>query len=217
MIEVVSDVVCPWCFIGKRRLTKALALLGRADEPVRWKPFQLNPGAPREGFERAPYRTRKFGSAEFAQQLEDRVVEAAREEGLELRFDRVTSIPNSFDAHRLIRLAQGAGLQDQAVEALFQAYFMEGQDVGDPSVLLAVAASIGMSAPEVVEMLAGQAGAAEVRAEEEEARRRGVSGVPTFFVNGEPVTSGAHPAPLLASFLGTALGQGESRGAGGAS
>lgn len=201
MIEVVSDVVCPWCFIGKRRLEKALALLGRADVPVRWKAFQLNPGAPREGMERASYRARKFGSAEVARQLEDQVAEAARDESLDLRFDRIARVPNSFDAHRLIWLAGREGVQDRAVESLFRAYFMDGQNVGDPAVLLSIGAEVGLSAPDVVEMLAGDLGADTVRAEEAEARARGVSGVPAFFVNGEPVTSGAHPPPLLASFL----------------
>src|SRR5438105_5022219 len=117
MIEVVSDVVCPWCFIGKRRLAKALALLGRPDAPVRWKPFELNPGMPPAGAERRAYRTRKFGSAVFAQQLEDQVAAAGAQEEIGFRFDRIERVPNTFAAHRLIWLADGAAVQDAVVES----------------------------------------------------------------------------------------------------
>src|SRR5215467_7510998 len=104
-IEVVSDVVCPWCFIGKRRLEKALVLLDRRDIEVRWTAFELNPGMPKEGMDRAAYRTRKFGSIEYSRQLEARVIAAGAEEGIDFQFDRIARTPNTFDAHRLIWLA----------------------------------------------------------------------------------------------------------------
>src|SRR6185295_15077871 len=115
-IEVVSDVVCPWCFIGKRRLERALALLGKQDIPVCWKPFQLNPNAPKEGMNRKEYRARKFGSLEYAKQLEDRVAAAGALEDILFRFDRIERTPNTFDAHRLIWLATD---QSAVVEKLF--------------------------------------------------------------------------------------------------
>jgi len=186
-------------------LEAALGLLNRKQVEVRWKAFELNPDMPREGMNRAEYRERKFGS-DMAGQLEERVTEAARHEGLELRYDRIARVPNTFAAHRLIWLAGRDGVQDAVVESLFRGYFIEGVDVGDPAVLLRIGADAGLPAPLVVDLLAGGAGADEVRAEEAAARDAGVTGVPTFFVDGAAVTSGAHPAELLASMLGPALG-----------
>jgi predicted DsbA family dithiol-disulfide isomerase len=191
-IEVVSDVVCPWCFIGKRRLGKALALLDRQDITVRWKPFQLNPNAPREGWNRKEYRAKKFGSLEYAKQLEDRVAAAGASEDIAFRFDLIERTPNTLDAHRLIWLASN---QDAMVERLFQAYFLAGKDIGDPEVLKHLAEENG------IDLFKGDEGRNEVVAEESGARAHGVNGVPTFFVDGTPVTSGAHPPELLAQML----------------
>ena len=134
-IEVVSDVVCPWCFIGKRRLEKALALLDRQDATIRWKPFQLNPTTPKEGMDRQAYRIRKFGSLAYSQQLEARVAAAGAEEGIEFRFDQIKRTPNTLEAYRLIWFAgreQGQDgrnvltVQNVVVENLFRAYFLDG-------------------------------------------------------------------------------------------
>jgi len=198
VIEVVSDVVCPWCYIGKRRLEKALALMGREDVAVHWKAFELNPDAPPEGLDRREYRIRKFGSLEYSGQLEARVAAAGAAEGIAFRFDRIPRVPNTFNAHRLIRLADREGAQNAVVERLFRAYFLEGENVGDPAVLRRIGQECGIHTE-------GEEGAGEVRAELREARARGVQGVPTFFIEGRAVTSGAHPAELLASFLGEAL------------
>ncbi|MEO8129289.1 MAG: DsbA family oxidoreductase [Bryobacteraceae bacterium] len=202
IIDVVSDVICPWCFIGKRRLEKALALLGKQQTEVRWKPFQLNPNAPKEGMDRKQYRIRKFGSAATSQQLEERVAAAVAAEGIHFRFDDISRTPNTFDAHRLIWLAGETGQQDTLVEKLFQAYFLEGKDIGSPQVLSEVAGSIGLGAAEI---LNGDEGGEAVAMEEENARRRGVNGVPSFFVDGSPLTSGAHPPELLAQMLSPIL------------
>jgi len=207
VIEVVSDVVCPWCFIGKRRIEKALALVGRKDVRVHWKPFQLNPDAPKEGMNRAAYRARKFGSLAYAQQLETHVVEAGAEEGIGFRFDRIERVPNTLDAHRLIWLAGQDGGQDAIVENLFRAYFIDAEDVGKREVLQKIGVQSGLDAGRVEQFLAADAGRSEVIAEEGEARKRGVSGVPTFFVNGQPVMSGAQKPDLLASVLAPVLGQ----------
>jgi predicted DsbA family dithiol-disulfide isomerase len=204
-IDVVSDVVCPWCFIGKRRLEKALTLLGRPAPQIRWKAFQLNPDAPKEGINRQAYRARKFGSLAYSQQLEARVAEAGMEDGIEFHFDRIERTPNSFDAHRLIWLAGREGVQNEAVENLFRAYFIDAEDVGNSSVLTRIGTESGLDAGAIEELLRGDLGASEVTADERQARAHGVSGVPTFFVDGDPIASGAQKPELLASVLGPAL------------
>jgi predicted DsbA family dithiol-disulfide isomerase len=205
VIEIVSDVVCPWCFIGKRRLEKALRSLNRTDVRVRWRPFELNPGIAKEGVDRTQHRIRKFGSLERARQLEAQVAAAGAGEGIEFHFDRIKTTPNTFDAHRLVWLADQGGLQDGLVERLFHAYFIAGEDVGNREVLRRIAGESGLDASAVRQVLEGGLGTEEVSTYERETRAMGVSGVPTFFVDGTPVTSGAHPAPILASMLGQAL------------
>jgi len=206
VIRVVSDVVCPWCYVGKRRLENALELLGRKDIAIQWTAFQLNPNAPLQGWNRREYRTAKFGSAEVSARLEARVAEAGKQEGIDFRFDRIEKTPNTFEAHRLIWLAGREGLQDAVVEKLFRAYFIDGQNVGDRAVLRAVAIGSGLDVTQVDGLFATDSGVVEVTRDEEEARTAGVSGVPTFYLNGEALTSGAHPAPLLAGMLAPALG-----------
>jgi predicted DsbA family dithiol-disulfide isomerase len=215
-IEVVSDVVCPWCFIGKRRLERALALLRRQDVAVSWKPFQLNSSAPKEGMDRQAYRIRKFGSLDYSRQLEARVAAAGIEDGIEFRFDRIKKIPNTFEAHRLIWFAgrepssgrniQDYGVQNIVVENLFRAYFIDAEDVGDTEVLKKIGAESGLDRDRLERLFAAGLGSGEVTTEENRARVRGVSVVPTFFINGEPVTSGAHKPELLAAVFGSALG-----------
>lgn len=207
VIEVVSDVVCPWCFIGKRRVEKALALLKRKDVRVHWKAFELNPDAPKEGMQRAAYRAQKFGSLAYAQQLEAHVVAAGAEDGIGFRFDRIERVPNTFDAHRLIWLAGREGIQDGMVENLFRAYFIDAEDVGKPEVLQRIAVQSGLHSGRVEEFLAGDSGRSEVLEDERHARAQGVNGVPTFLVNGQPVMSGAQKPDLLASLLAPVLGQ----------
>jgi predicted DsbA family dithiol-disulfide isomerase len=204
-IEVVSDVVCPWCLIGKRRLEKALVLLGREDVQIRWRPFELNPDAPKGGYDRQAYRARKFGSKEYAQQLEARVAQAGAEDGILFRFDQIARVPNTFDAHRLLWRAGQQGVQNALAENLFRAYFIDAQDVGDTRVLAAIGTQSGMDPAGVEELLSSDLGSAEVRAEERQARARGVSGVPSFFIDGVPITSGARHPELLAADLGPAL------------
>ena len=207
VIEVVSDVVCPWCFIGKRRLEKALALVGRQSTQVHWKAFELNPQAPKEGMDRQAYRARKFGSTAYAKELEARVIEAGSEEGIEFRFDRIERVPNTLDAHRLIWLAGREGSQDAIVESLFHAYFIDGRDVGNCDVLRNIAVGSGLDAAKVDELLSTELGKREVFDEEGEAHTRGINGVPSFFLGGVPVMSGAQKPEMLASALGSALAQ----------
>jgi predicted DsbA family dithiol-disulfide isomerase len=205
-IEVVSDVVCPWCFIGKRRLEKALVLAGRESAHIHWKAFELNPQAPKEGLDRQAYRTRKFGSAAYARELEAHVTQAGAEDGIEFRFDRIERVPNTLDAHRLIWLAGRDGSQDAIVENLFRAYFIEGRDVGSSGVLRDIAAGSGLNAAKVDELLSTDLGKREVLDQEREGHAHGISGVPSFLVGGVPVISGAQKPEILASAFGAAFG-----------
>ena len=197
-IDVVSDVICPWCYIGKRRLEKALSIVNLSTE-VRWLPFQLNPGMPHGGMPRSEYRTAKFGSAERAKSLDARVAAEGAGEGISFAFDRIQRTPNTAAAHRLIALAQKQGAGAQIVDALFKAYFEEARDIGDAGVLGEVAASLGVRGWP-------QAGdAAEVAALEDKMRGQGISAVPTFVFNRRLGVSGAHPPETLAVAMREAL------------
>ncbi len=193
-IDIVSDVICPWCWIGKRHLEAALAELSREGLhfAVRWRPFQLNPDMPREGVEREAYRAAKFGSLERSRQLDAQVAEAGRAVGLGFRHDRMARTPNTLPAHALIRAAGQAGAQDAVVEALFRAYFTEGRDVGDAAVLAEVAAGAGLDA--TLATLHEDA----VQTEDEAARRGGISGVPSFLLDRYLLFSGAVPGARMA-------------------
>jgi predicted DsbA family dithiol-disulfide isomerase len=193
-IDVISDVICPWCFIGKRRLEKAL---GGRPATVCWHPFQLNPDMPREGFDRKSYRIRKFGSWERSQELDAHVAAAGRGEGIAFNFDRMGRTPNTIDSHRIIWLAGERGVQNAVVEALFQAYFTDGRDLSDRATLAAIAAEAGLDLADVNELLAGDRGLDVVRAGEEKAPSLGVSGVPFFVVDGRVGLSGAQPPELF--------------------
>jgi predicted DsbA family dithiol-disulfide isomerase len=202
-IDIVSDAICPWCYIGKRHLEQALAKL--ADDgltfQVHWNPFQLNPDMPKEGRDRAAYRAWKFGSAEKATALDQRITEAAAGAGLAFRTDLMTRTPNTIDAHRLIWLAGQNGVQDAAMEAVFRAYFIEGRDIGEHAVLADCAAEAGLQRQVVLDFLTGDLADKEMRAADRAAREAGVSGVPSFFLDGYSLFSGAMPAETIASAL----------------
>ena len=199
-IEVVSDVVCPWCYIGRRRLEKALALLGDdVDVNLRYLPFQLNPDMPQGGMPRADYRKAKFGSIERSRQLDARVAAEGRGEGIEFAFERMARTPNTIAAHRLIELAQRQGVGQAVVDDLFRAYFEQAKDVGDPKVLGEIAQRSGVSGwPQ-------ESDAKEVAALEEEMRGLGISAVPTFIFDRKFGVSGAHPPEALAQAMREAL------------
>jgi predicted DsbA family dithiol-disulfide isomerase len=199
-IDIVSDAICPWCYIGKRQLERALSVLGGEGLgfAVQWNPFQLNPDMPPGGVERAAYRAAKFGSAERAAALDARVSEAARAVGLDFHLERIVRTPNTIDAHRLIWLAGREGVQDAAMEAVFRAYFIEARDIGDADVLAGCAAEAGLDPAAVRAFLAGETVAAEMRAADHAAREAGVNGVPSFFLDGYGLFSGALPAAKMA-------------------
>jgi predicted DsbA family dithiol-disulfide isomerase len=199
-IDVISDVICPWCYVGKRRLEKAVALAGR-DVRVCWRPFQLNPQMPKTGMNRREYRTAKFGSWERSLALDAQVTEAGRAEGIPFAFDKIERTPNTLDAHRLIWLADKEGVQDAVVEAVFRAYFTEGQDITHVPTLLNVVSEAGLRQSRAEALLSGDEGVAVIRAAEEQARRAGVRGVPLYVINGTSVLSGARePSDFLAAF-----------------
>jgi predicted DsbA family dithiol-disulfide isomerase len=195
-IEVASDVICPWCYIGKRRLEKALELLEGSVKPeIRWLPFQLNPDMPAQGMARADYRKAKFGSIERGRELDARVAAEGRAEGIEFAFDRMQRTPNTGAAHRLIQLAQEQGVAGPVVDALFVAYFEEAQDIGDPQVLAAIAERCGVA------NWPAAADSARTSGLEEEVRALGISAVPTFIFDRRLGVSGAHPPQSLAAAM----------------
>lgn len=201
-LDVYSDAICPWCFIGKRRLEKALAVLdGRHEVEVAWRPFQLNPEMPRGGMDRKVYRSAKFGSWERSLALDAKVEEVGATEGIPFAHHRIRRTPNTFDAHRLVWLARQENLQDAVVETLFRSYFVEGVDVGDRENLVAVASVAGLDVERAEQFLGGDGGADAVREEEAEARRIGVSSVPLFVIDGNYAVSGAQePWTLVSAF-----------------
>jgi predicted DsbA family dithiol-disulfide isomerase len=205
VIEIASDVICPWCYIGKRRLEKALSLLdGEVKPDIRWLPFQLNPDMPSRGMARAEYRKAKFGSVERARQLDERVATEGRGEGIAFAFDRIERTPNTSAAHQLIDLAQSQGKGQQVVDALFRAYFEEARDIGDAEVLKAIAIGNEVSG------WPGQANAKGVAKLEEDMRGLGISAVPTFVFERKLGVSGAHPPEALATVIREALASGSS-------
>jgi predicted DsbA family dithiol-disulfide isomerase len=207
-VDVVSDVVCPWCYIGKRKLEAALARL-RADEPglaptVRWHPFELNPDLPVEGISRAAYLENKFGGKARAAEIYARVRAVGAEVGIAFDFDRIERQPNTRDAHRLIAWAQQRGDAGALVERLFRAYFIEGRWVGERDLLAALAVDSGLPGDEVRAMLASDVYRAEVEAEYREAQEAGITGVPFFIFNGRTAISGAHDPDVLLEAIAAA-------------
>ena len=200
LIEIASDVICPWCYIGKRRLEKALALLeGEVEARIEWLPFQLNPDMPGEGVARADYRRAKFGSVEKGRTLDARVAQEGEGEGIAFAFDRMQRTPNTVAAHQLVDLAQKQGKGDAVVDALFRAYFEEARDIGDAQVLQEIAGRLGVNGwPEEKDR-------ETIRAKEDRVRDLGISGVPTFIFDKTSGISGAYPAEALAQAIRDAV------------
>ena len=200
-IDIVSDVVCPWCYVGKRRLEAALERRASDAQPVnvRWHAFQLNPDIPPSGVDRRSYLERKFGGPERAQQIYARIKAAGDEVGIAFDFDRIVRQPNTIHAHQLIAWAQDLDLNasDALIERLFRAYFVDGIDIGDIDALARLAGDAGFDATAARAWLASDAGRAAIDAEEQRARALGVTGVPFFVFNQRLAVSGAQPAEIL--------------------
>ncbi|MGJ4904470.1 DsbA family oxidoreductase [Bradyrhizobium sp. HKCCYLRH2060] len=198
IIDVVSDVVCPWCYIGKKRIEEALKLVPDVPVEVNFRPFFLNPWVPREGISREQYLTTKFGSVEAYKGIAGRVVAAAEQEGLSYHPDRVARQPNTIDCHRLIRWAGEIGKAPEMKQRLMELYFRDGGDLTDVEVLVQAAADCGLDAEVVRKMLATDEDVALVSAQAQEAAEKGISGVPTYVFAQKYAVSGAQDPQMLA-------------------
>ena len=209
-IEMVSDLVCPWCWVGLRRLKGALELVPELEVEILFRPFELDPTIPAGGTDYKAYMKQKFGSDQSkdrANQMRGALIQYGEELGIPFDFERITWRPISFFAHRLVRWAQGQNLGMAAKEALFEAFFAKGEDIGDHEVLVTVAARIGLDSNLVSDLLAGDADVERIREEQNLFRQMGISGVPTFIAHRQIAVQGAESAEKLARFLKTAADQ----------
>ncbi|MEJ0076959.1 MAG: DsbA family oxidoreductase [Alphaproteobacteria bacterium] len=211
-IDVVSDVVCPWCFIGKKRLEQALELRPDIPVEVRWHPYFLNDWVPREGISRDEYLTTKFGSPERYKGIAGRVVQAAKGEGLTYNPDKISRQPNTLDCHRLILWAHNVGADAKMKQRLMELYFTEGADLTDREVLVKAAADCGMDANLTRDLLASDRDVDRVTQEAEQAKRAGIDGVPCFIFGGVLAVSGAQDPAHLADAMARAAEDVEKRG-----
>jgi predicted DsbA family dithiol-disulfide isomerase len=192
-VDIVSDTICPWCYIGKRRFEKALQISGRTDVALSWRPFQLNPDMPAEGMTRDDYVRAKFGGGDRPRQIYQAIAESGREAGIEFQFSRIRRTPNTILSHRLIHFSAKNNRQDEVVGELFRAYFEQGQDLGDLDTLVDIALRSGLDALRARRFLLSDEGRQEVVASDVYARRLGINGVPCFIVNRKYAVSGAQP------------------------
>ncbi|MGL4968408.1 MAG: DsbA family oxidoreductase [Inquilinus sp.] len=197
-IDIFFDVVCPWCYIGKHRLQRALAMRPLPGLEIRWQPFQLNPEMPKQGVDRQSYMIAKFGGRERMRQINAVVAEAAGKEGLPLNQGVIRRTPNTVEAHRLIRHAGELGEADRMVDALFAAYFVHGLDIGNREILIDIAEDLGFDRRRVAGVLASEIGVAEIQAADLRARQLGIQAVPCFVFDGRYAVSGAQePSAFL--------------------
>jgi len=204
-IDIFSDTICPWCFIGKRRLERALLERPRTDIVIRWRAFQLNPDMPAEGMERGQYVETKFGGAENAKAFYAQIARAGETENIAFAFDKIARTPNTVDSHRLIRYARENGRQDETVQALFDAYFLRGEDIGSHGILVAAASEAGLDSDAARAFLASGTDAEAIRDEDAQARQAGINGVPCFIFNGKFALSGAQAPDVLLRLFDLAL------------
>ncbi len=206
-LDILSDPICPWCYIGKAQLDRALA--NRPDHPfvIEWHPFQLNPDMPAEGMDRRAYLEAKFGGREGAVKAYAPIVEHAAKVGLEINFEGMTRTPNTIDAHRLIHWAGIERKQEEAVDALFHAYFVETRDIGDHDVLADIADAIGLDAAVIRRLLGSDADRDDIAQRDAHSREMGVTGVPTFIVDQSHAVPGAQPTELWEKVIDEMTGQ----------
>lgn len=201
IIDVYADIVCPWCYVGERRLEQALAQRPQLKVERRWQPFQLNPAMPAAGLDWADFARRKFGGIERAQAAFAQVAAAGAPDGITFAFDRVASAPNTVDAHRLILFARQHGREWELAEALFAAYFSHGRNLNDPEQLVMLATSAGLDQDAVRDLLASDAGVAEVAASQLAAEQQRIQGVPFYIFDGRYAISGAQPVSVFVRAL----------------
>lgn len=208
-LDVISDVMCPWCYIGKRRLEKALAMLDDIEVEIRWRPYQLDATLPPEGKDRQKYLEDKFGGPEQARDIYKRIEDAGELEGIDFAFDKIKVAPNTLNAHRLIRWAANGGeeAQQQIVERLFELFFTEGANIGDPAILLEAAEKIGMNVEIMEKLLPTDADREEVKNEIAAAQKMGVTGVPCFVINNKYAVMGAQEPATIAEAIKNAAAE----------
>lgn len=206
-VDIVSDVVCPWCYIGKRRFEAAAKEFPDVAFDVHWRPFQLDHTIPAEGIARQTYLSRKFGSPERIAEIYGRISNEGRGEGIAFAFDKIAISPNTLDAHRLLRWAGDAGCQDALKQRLFDLFFIEGANLADRSVLVAAAVSVGLDGTLIEAKLASDDGRTEIQAEIAEAHRIGVTGVPFFILDGSITLPGAHPSHTISQAISRTLAE----------
>ncbi|MEE8213761.1 MAG: DsbA family oxidoreductase [Alphaproteobacteria bacterium] len=204
-IDIIFDTVCPWCFIGKKRLEKALASRPGIEVHSNWKPFLLNPEMPPQGIDRTAYLIKKFGSEARIKQIYGTIGEVGQSVEIDFAFERIDKTPNSVDSHRLVRFAHERGLADEVAEALFVEFFINGRDIGDLRVLTEIGAANGLDAQEVGAYLETDADVRAIHDENVRAHRLGINGVPSFAFNEKFVISGAQEPQVLARMLDAAL------------
>ncbi|WP_227285938.1 MULTISPECIES: DsbA family oxidoreductase [Paracoccaceae] len=200
-LDILSDPICPWCYIGKAQLDRALEAAPAHPFTVEWHPFQLNPEMPAGGMDRRDYLEAKFGGRDGAIEVYSRIATHAEAAGLEINFDRIARTPNTLNAHRLIHWAGLEGRQTPMVAALFRAYFVEGKDIGDAESLVQIAKGAGLEAAMVTRLLASDADIEDIRARDANARARGVTGVPTFIIANQHVLTGAQSPDLWSTVI----------------
>lgn len=200
-IDFVSDTVCPWCYIGRRRLARALEAASPTAVRIRWRAFLLNPEMPPGGMDRQTYLRRKFGGAERAREIYRQVEAVGRSDGIPFDFDAMTRMPDSRPSHRLIRWAAIRGCDDDLVERLFRAFFLDGRDIGDTAVLAALVEDCGLDGADARNLLESGAGLEAVEAEDREVKQAGIQSVPCFAIDGRYVVAGAQPPEAFLPLL----------------
>jgi len=204
-IDIVSDTVCPWCFIGKRRLERALAMRPDIGYDIRWRAYRLDPTIPADGVDRKQYMEAKFGDNPNRHSMQEALRQAGESENIAFAFDRIARSPNTLDSHRLIRWSAGAGVQNQMVERLFEAYFEDGLDIGNRDVLIEISDEVGMDSATVADLLEQGADRDTIENEDALAHRMGISGVPTFIFNNRYLISGAHDPENIVQIIDKVL------------
>ena len=190
-LDIFSDTICPWCYIGKKRLDKSINRRSHVKFKQTWRPFQLNPNIPPDGMDRQEYLVSKFGSVDAAKTIYDNIYEEGLKEGIDFNFDLIEITPNSFNSHRLLALAYEKGLQEKVLDDLFESYFLKAEDIGDPNILLEIAVNNSIDENELKNYLSNQENIEPLANEELQARKMGINSVPTFIVNKQIVINGA--------------------------
>ena len=190
-LDVFSDTICPWCYIGKKRLEKAINNHKDLEIKQTWRPFQLNPGMQPDGMDRQEYLISKFGSSDAAKTIYDNIYDEGLKEGINFNFDSIQTTPNSFNSHRLLALAYEKGTQENVLSNLFESYFLNGEDIGDPNILLDIAIKHQIDAENFKSYLSDQENIEPLANEEIQAKKMGISSIPTFIINKQIVVNGA--------------------------